>query len=365
MPGLWETIPLRRYSMEDKLFVLGLAIFYILLFAWGFRALPEEGWQILAVLPGRKTEERNWTGMNLTFYGFFTASAYSIGTAVMFVLLGSAGIPVWAVIMVAFFIAVLCVPASRWVAGVVERKPHTATVGGASFVGIVLAPWGIWLFSTLAGRGAGVSMEVMNTLAALSIAYSLGEGTGRLACISFGCCYGKPLPECHPLVQRLFRKRHFVFSGKTKKIAYAGGMDGVPVVPVQAVTSVIYVTSALAGVCLFLAGRPAAAYLETVIVTQAWRLASEFLRADYRGDGRISAYQWMGLFSIFYAVFIAFLFADASHVAATDVTAGLTALWDPVVFIFLQLTWLAMFLFTGRSMVTGSKVSFHVIEERI
>jgi hypothetical protein len=32
-------------------------------------------------------------------------------------------------------------------------------------------------------------------------------------------------------------------------------------------------------------------------VTQVWRFLSEFLRADYRGSGRISAYQVMALFA--------------------------------------------------------------------
>ena len=350
--------------MADELFVLVLGLFYTLLFAWGFKTLPEERWQILATLPRQKIDDRGWKGLNLTFYGFFIASAYTMGTAVMVVLMGSCHAPLRAVIIVAVFMAALCVPASRWVAGAVEKKAHTATVGGASFVGVILAPWSILLTNILFGDIMNFDLNVMDVLAALSVAYALGEGTGRLACISFGCCYGKPLSRCHPLIRRLFGRSHFVFTGKTKKIAYAAGMDGEPVIPIQAVTSVIYVTSALAGAYLFLTGKPTAAYLETVIVTQVWRLASEFLRADYRGGGRVSPYQWMGVFAVFYTLFIGLLFAGPSRGARADVVSGLLSVWDPAVLIFLQLTWLAMFVFTGRSMVTGSTISFHVIRER-
>ena len=41
-------------------------------------------------------------------------------------------------------------------------------------------------------------------LAALAIGYILGEGLGRLACLSFGCCYGKPLDQCGKVVSILF-----------------------------------------------------------------------------------------------------------------------------------------------------------------
>jgi hypothetical protein len=33
-------------------------------------------------------------------------------------------------------------------------------------------------------------MPIVPALAAVMIAYTFGEALGRLACISFGCCYG-------------------------------------------------------------------------------------------------------------------------------------------------------------------------------
>ena len=64
-------------------------------------------------------------------------------------------------------------------------------------------------------------MPMLETMGAIFIAYAFGEGIGRLACISFGCCYGKPLSECNPLIERIFQRWNFAFQGKTKKIAYA------------------------------------------------------------------------------------------------------------------------------------------------
>jgi Prolipoprotein diacylglyceryl transferase len=351
--------------MAGEMFLLGLALFYSLLLAWAFKVLPLEKWQILASVPDRKMGDETWAGRNFTFYGFFTACAYAMATAITFILLSSVGVPIKAIIMVSVFMAVLCVPASRWVAAMVEKKSHTSTVAGAAFVGMIVAPWAICLANMVPGSMMDFHIDVMSCLAAFSIAYSLGEGTGRLACISFGCCYGRPVTDCHPVVRSLFSRFNFVFEGKTKKIAYASGLDGEPVIPVQAITSVLYISSALLGVYLFVKGKPTWAFLVTTSVTQLWRVASEFLRADYRGSGRFSAYQWMSVISVVYAVFIGLIFVGHSSEDAVDVMGGLLSLWDPGVLIFLQSIWLILFLTTGKSMVTGSVISFHVIKDRV
>ena len=106
---------------------------------------------------------------------------------------------------------------------------------------------------------------------------------GRLACISFGCCYGKPLDQLGPAARRLFEQFHYSFSGEMKKIAYGSGPDGAKVVPVQALSALVLVSSGLVGVLLFLNSCYAAAVLVTALVSQLWRAYSEELRADYRG----------------------------------------------------------------------------------
>ncbi|OQX25442.1 MAG: prolipoprotein diacylglyceryl transferase [Desulfobacteraceae bacterium IS3] len=344
--------------MNYELFVLCLAMILAAVFRWAFKALPRENWQIIAAMPKQKLETGEWRGENLTFYGAFTASAYIFAVAMIFILLGAISVPITAIAAIVSLVLIICIPASTIIAKVVEKKAHTFTVGGASFAGIVIAPW------IAAIADLTMSIPVMPVLAAISIGYAFGEGFGRLACISFGCCYGKPLSDCPVFMQKLFEKRHFVFRGKTKKIAYSHGLDGQKIIPVQAITIILYSISGLSGVYLFLKGFYKAAYIETLAITQIWRLISEFLRADYRGHGKISAYQIMSILAVLYAIAVVFAFPNPSAYQA-DILNGLGYLWNPMMIILLQGLWLAVFLHTGRSKVTGSVMMFHVIQERI
>jgi hypothetical protein len=302
--------------------------------------------------------------MNLTYYGVLSASAYTVGVALLLALMSSIGVPRFASCAVIVTLLGLCVPASRWVARIVEKKQHTFTVGGASFVGIILAPWTIALFNALLGLFGSASAPVLPTLAAISIAYAFGEGIGRLACISFGCCYGQSLREARPLWGRLFSHFHFIFTGQTKKIAYASGLDGQPVIPIQALTAVCYVATGLVSMALFLGSFYGAAFLLSVGITQAWRAFSEFLRADYRGDQPISAYQIMAALAIVYSLLV-FHALPSSKTIDPDIALGLQALWDPAMLLLLQALWVATFLYTGRSSVTASTLTFHVVKDRI
>jgi prolipoprotein diacylglyceryltransferase len=268
------------------------------------------------------------------------------------------------ILTIIFAILGPCTLASKFVARWVEKKRHTFSVAGASFVGLLISPAAVIAANMVLDRWTGITIPVMAALSALAIAYALGEGIGRLACISFGCCYGRPLADLPPPVRRVFRNRAFVFSGETKKISYAHGLEGTEVVPVQAITAVLYCLSALTGMYLFLNGYPRAAFLQALIVTQLWRFTSEFLRADYRGGGTISAYQVMGLLSIPYAL-VAVLVFPVPAGDLPNLSAGLTAMWNPLVLITLQALWLLIFLYTGRSQVTAATLSFHVVRNRI
>lgn len=339
-------------------------ILLILYFYWGFTALPAEKWQILAALPSGKNGDGEWRGKNLTWYGLLTANAYLVAVAVFLVLMGAVGVPVRGSLPLAMALLGCCVPASRLVARMVEKKAHTFTVGGAVFVGILIAPLLVALLNRFAGPAWGFRIPVMAACAAIAIAYSFGEGLGRLACISFGCCYGKPLSACSGRLRRLFAGRGFIFSGGTKKIAYASGLEATEVFPVQAVTSVLYCFCGLLAAGLFLAGRFYAAFLLTIITTQVWRFLSETLRADYRGEGRISAYQIMGIVAVIYALLTALIF-PAETVMVPELLMGLAGIWNPPRILFLQGVWLTIFLYTGLSTVTGSTLSFHVHHDRI
>jgi hypothetical protein len=331
---------------------------------WGIKTLARERWQIAAAVPLRKRDNGEWSGVNLTWYGVLTANAYVVAVAVLFMLMGAVNLPLAGTAAMAAAMLSLCIPASRLVARLVEKKAHTFTVGGAVFVGIVIAPWIVLFVNRTLGVELDFNISPAAALASFGIAYAFGEGLGRLACISFGCCYGKPLADTPPWLRKVFSGRCVSFYGKTRKIAYAGGLEGEKVLPVQALTAIIYVCCGYLSIFLFLHSLFAAAFIMTMAVTQGWRVISETLRADYRGDGKVSAYQVMGIAGILYGSAAIFL-APAAHLPQPDISAGIVSLWHPGAILLLQALWLGIFFYTGRSTVTGATLSFHIHQERI
>jgi hypothetical protein len=162
----------------------------------------------------------------------------------------------------------------------------------------------------------------------------------------------------------LFRGRTFTFCSATHKAVYAGNLTGVPVLPIQAVTSVIYVATGLIGFYLFLNRQFTASALITLTITQGWRVISEQFRADYRGEGNLSAYQIMALIGVAGAALMVVL-TPATAGLSVDITTGLAALWNPGMLLALQGLWLVIFLYTGRSSVTGAHITFHIHADRI
>ena len=350
--------------MVNILFIAAIALMIAVLFLQGFKYLPREKWQIIGAIPKKKIDSDKWLGVNFTYYGFFNANAYVFATALIFVLLASLKMPLSVIFTIIIAVFSLCMPASKIVARIVEKKPATFSVGGAVFVGMMTIPWMVWIIRDTMGKQMGVDVQISTVLAAVSIAYAFGEGIGRLSCISFGCCYGKLLTDVSPFFQKLFERKHFIFFGKTKKIAYAHGYDNQKVLPIQAVTASIFSCSGIVGLCLFLSGNYNAAFFLTVLITQGWRFVSEFYRADYRGERKISVYQIMGICSIPYAAFMAVVFPEIPS-QLPDILKGLQEIWNPVVILFLESLWLGAFVFTGKSEVTGATMSFHVVKEKI
>ncbi len=171
--------------MANLLFLAGTGIVLLLFLAWGFKNLPKERWQFFAVIPLKKDEKNRWKGLNITYYGFFVATSQLIAFTLLLILLSALHVTLSGAILATLIVMAICVPATRIVAMVVERKRHTFTVGGASFVGIVIAPWIIWLTGRLLStHSEHLVMPVLPILAGMSVAYTLGEGLGRLACIS-------------------------------------------------------------------------------------------------------------------------------------------------------------------------------------
>ena len=114
--------------MMNLAFVAALALGLFALLSWGVRTLPAERWQMLAAVPVSKAADGSWRGVNLTFYGFFSATGTAFGFTMTLLLLASVGIPVSITVLLAIVLLVVCVPASRVIAGIVERKRNGQVV---------------------------------------------------------------------------------------------------------------------------------------------------------------------------------------------------------------------------------------------
>lgn len=115
-------------------FLVALAGSFTALFWRGFRTLPAERWQFLACCATRRAPGGEWAGVNFTYYGLFSALAYTGGTALFLVLSAAAGAaPLAAVVSVALVVAV-CLPprrSSAWSSASAKASPWAAAASSA------------------------------------------------------------------------------------------------------------------------------------------------------------------------------------------------------------------------------------------
>lgn len=334
--------------------ILGLIYFL------SFKYLPGERWQMFAAVPLKKLDDTKWRGVNITYYGILTATGFVLGLSVFIIMSGSVPEGTGGMIAALLLLLIFFIPSAKIMALIVEKKKHTLTVGGASFVMIIVAPFvaaGVNFISAL-------TVDTTAFLAALMTAYAFGESFGRLACISFGCCYGRPVESLSPAFRKIFSRMNFVFYGETRKISYHDHLDEIEVVPVQAITATLYGITGIICLVLFYWGNFTWAFFVALTVTQMWRFFSEFFRADYRGTGRISAYQIMSLLTVPYFI-LYFYVAGSGKSFIPDINNGISLIWNPAVIIFLQIMWAGALLYTGRSSVTESEIKFSVVKENI
>lgn len=350
--------------MTEGLFLCTTAALFAAAIALGWRYLPSDRFQVLAAVPVRQDQDRHWQGINFTWYGLILASAAVVGLIFVLILSRAANMAMVPLLALLTLIVGLCVPASRWIACLVEKKWYTFTIGGSFFCGLVLAPLLILVINGVCWLTATPFLQGQIVLAALAIGYIIGEGLGRLACLSFGCCYGKPLEQCGRLTGRLLDRLAVVFTAPTKKAVYEGGLAGVKLVPVQGLTCLLYTVTGLVACHLFLQGKYRTAFLLSLVVSQVWRVASEMLRADFRGFSTITAYQKMAMAAIVFGGLLCLLLPQPA-VPRPDIATGLLVLIDPLLILGLKALWFILFLHFGRSMVTGAILSFQVHQHRI
>jgi hypothetical protein len=334
-----------------------IAGLHVALLVWAFRNLPKERWMMMAAIPVRPDGAGGWTCVNMTYYGFFSALGMVCAVSAVVFMVGAAGQAMGPVLVSLVILFALCIPASRVINRLVEGHSHGFTIGGASFVGMVASPWVLVGTLKLWYPGEPVWDRAALMLGAMATGYALGEGIGRLACLSFGCCYGKRVEDCGPVTRRFFGKWAFVYEGPLKKAETEHGWGGQRLVPVQGVTAILCGAAGWAGLALFLKGHPLWAYVIPLVVTQVWRFGSEFLRADYRGGGTISAYQWMALTAALYGIALSLFWPDFP-VPAMQSGAGAQFLLAPLSLLLIVVFGSIVFIRMGVSTVTDSVVHF-------
>jgi len=351
--------------MENYLVIGGIGAVCGVCIRWGNRLLPKERWQFFASIPVRKRDDDSWEAVNITWYGVILSSAAVFAVALFLLMLGGSGVPAGAGLSLMVALLLVCVPASSLIARIVERKPATLTIGGAAFVGGLVAPFAVMALNRLAGPLLGVELPMAQSLAACAVSFLFGEGMGRLACLSYGCCYGKPVEEYRGVLRLVFEKTALIFHGRTKKISYASDLEGRRVVPIQSITMLASSLAGIATLALYAEGLYLAAYLGATAFAGCWRIVSELFRNDYRGGGNISAYQVMSGFSIVYAAGVAFSLGAGGDTLSVNLLQGAASLWSPGVLVFLLVVWFLLVVFTGISSTTFSRVRFHLHREKI
>lgn len=340
----------------EILFIFIIAVISFCMIFFGSVNLTKEKWQMMAAVPITKNKDNTWKSRPITYYGFFSAFSYTFATTLYLVLANSVFNSYKMTIAAGLPILAICIPASKLIALIVEKRKNTFTIGGASFLGFITAP--LWLY-ILKNHLISNDFSITAALSSIIIAYCFGEGLGRLACISFGCCYGKPVKDLPEKFQFLFYRFNYKFTGHTKKAAYDGDLENTPLIPVQGITSFLYSLTGVISLILFFKGKMISSFIFTLTITQFWRFFSEFLRNDFRGDHKkISVYQIMALTTIPYGVCAAYF--SQSFVIYPDIKSGLSLLWNPGFLIFLEVLFIYTFLYTGRSKVTEAHLKFNV-----
>jgi hypothetical protein len=323
--------------------------------------------QFMAAVPVRKISSHTWSGLNLSYYGFFTATSATFMFLMFFLMIFYVNGRFLQALLFMGPLLALSYPASVILASLIDQKKFALSVGAANFVCFLLAPFLLWALDATLGRQEGYSFPVLPYLAALSITYCFGEGVGGLACVSFGCCYGKPVPGLRGIGKKLFTVLYLQYTGETKKALFAGKLDGQKVVPIQLITSLVYVTCGLAGLLLFFTRYFRTAFVVCIAVVQIWRIFSETVRADYRGSARFTAYQKMAAGMVVYSLLLAaasYFFHDriplfhTEKVSCRELLPSLKMLWSVSVIVTLEIVWLVIFRGIGWSNITGSEIRF-------
>jgi len=345
----------------ENLFITTLSLLVFFLVYIGIRYFPSERFQFLATIPYKPLSEGKWFSLNITFYGLFNAIAYTIGSMVVAVLLLSVGVTFFEIALIMVIIFLICIPASKIIAYIIEKNKTGFTVGGAVFIGVLVSPLAIYLGLFLSSNKSNFTLLFLPIISAMAIGYIFGEGVGRIGCLSFGCCYGKSVDELKSrILKKFFSRFYTIYTGRLKKAQYASNLCNKKTVPVQSIGIILYNFTGLIGVYLFLKGNFYGALIVTVFVSQIYRFFSEFLRDDYRGEGKISPYQKMALLNVIVVLIYSVIFKNNGYSPLIDLNYALQKIFEIKTIIFFILIFAITFIYTGVSTATYSIVTFRL-----
>ena len=156
------------------------------------------------------------------------------------------------------------------------------TVEFASWGGFLAIALGFVLYAVLSGR------SLLLLIDAAVLGGTLTHAVGRIGCLTFGCCFGRPSGS--PLAIR--------YDNPLAKAVRVAGLRGIPIhpVPLYEATFNLGLFLLLNGIALAGSreGVPAALYL---VIYGSGRFLLEFLRYDWAADriGPLCRNQWLSL----------------------------------------------------------------------
>lgn len=321
---------------------------FILIIIWGLKNFSKDEFQFFCAIPYKKIEENTYDGINITFYGIISALSCSASVFLFLILIKFLNFPIKLAYFILITIFLTGLFASKALAYLIEKRKNTLTIGGATFVtGIISVPL-IYFFIKSFNVNETYFFPVLSSLAT---SYTFGEGLGRLACISFGCCYGKPA-ERYPYLPNFLKIK---FLSHTRKAVYDSNYKNLELINIQGIVVCLFTLLSLVSFILIMLEKYEIAFITSFTIPATIRFFSEFFRDDNRGfSHKISLYQFFSILLVIYSILVLYLFNPLE----VKISLIHKIYFSNLDLIFLVITFIMTLLHSGISKVTGSEIKF-------
>lgn len=314
---------------------------------WGLKNLHKDEYQFFAVIPYKKLCEDKYEGINITFYGIISALSTTISVFIFLNLIKIINFPIDKAYFILFIIFTIGIFSSKIVAYIIEHRKNTLTIGGSIFIsGMIAAPVIYFIIKFFKIQ----ELYFLPVFSILSTAYVSGEGVGRLACLSFGCCYGKPASKFNFLPGKLKVK----FYADTKKAVYDSSYKNIELINIQGIVVIIFSLLGVISIISIIFQKFILAFFLSFILPSLLRFLSEFLRNDYRGNGKLSIYQIFSLILFGYGLLIVFISKNIN--LSLTLNSHISFYYSDI--FILGFVFIVILIHSGISKVTYSNITF-------